>query len=118
MDSGATSVFARLTDARGFQLGASGRLAFTATEGDTTPSVADAGRLVLANAGATSITGFDSFLPGQEVELYFSTSNTTLVHSASLFLKGAVNANPTNGGIITITRDPGETGWVEKSRNF
>ena len=111
-------VLARATDARGFELGVSGRIPATAADGDTTPSINACARLILANTGATNVTGFDDFLPGQEVELYFSTANTTLVHSSTLFLKGATNVSCNNASIIVITRDPTNSAWIEKSRNF
>lgn len=118
LDSTEARILYQITDARGFQLGQHGRIQVTAADGDTTPDVTGVGRLVLSNTSATSITNFLDFLPTQEVELYFTNGNTTLVHSSILFLRGATNVTPINGGIIVITRDPFNSGWVEKSRNF
>lgn len=118
LDSTLTNVLYQITDARGFELAQHGRRRVTATDGDTTPSVVGTGRLVLSNTSATSITNFDDFLPTQEVELYFTNGNTTLVHSSALFLRNTTNVTPINGGIIVVTRDPTNNGWVEKSRNF
>jgi hypothetical protein len=111
-------ILTKATDASGFQLGQFGMLSFTAADADTTPSINSCGRLVLANTGATSITTFDDPLPNQEVELYATTANTTLVHSSALVLKGAVNAALPANGILVITRNPANNAWVEKSRNF
>jgi hypothetical protein len=118
LDSTLTNVLYQITDARGFQLAQHGRRQVTAANGDTTPSVTGVGRLVLSNTGATSITNFDDPLPTQEVELYFTNGNTTLVHSSSLYLRGLINVTPINGGIIVVTRDYVNGGWIEKSRNF
>ncbi|OWK18336.1 hypothetical protein AJ88_03925 [Mesorhizobium amorphae CCBAU 01583] len=60
---------------------------------DTTPSVKleQGGLFKTANAGATSITDFDDAFEGQTFELQINDANTTLVHSANLVLKDAVN---------------------------
>lgn len=60
-------------------------------EGDTTPAVAGSRIWMVENAGATSITAFDGGAPGQEILLWATTANTTLVHSAALLLLGGVN---------------------------
>lgn len=118
LDSALDRVLYQVTDASGFQLGTHGRIQVTATNGATTPSVKGVGRLVFSNTGATSVTNLADPLPTQEVELYFANGNTTLVHSSSLYLRGLVNVTPINGGIIVVTRDQINGGWVEKSRNF
>lgn len=118
VDSTATRVLYRLSDARGLSLTTYGLDQVEAANGDTTPTVANGGRLVLNNTGATSITAFDSGLANQEIELYFTNGNTTLVNSATLALRGGINVTPAANQIIVITRDWINTGWVEKSRNF
>ncbi len=118
LDSVGSRNLFKATDAAGFQLGVSGRTSATATDLDTTPTVANGGRLIITNSGATSISDFDGHLDTQEVELFFTNANTTLVHSAALILKGAINVNPVANSIIVITRNPTNTAWVEKSRNF
>jgi len=115
--SDGSRVLAQVSDAKGLQLGQSGRISATTTNG-ATPSVASIARLVVSNAGATNVTGFTNSFADQEVELYFTNGNTTLVNSGTLALKGAVNVTPANSNIIVITRDPTNAAWVEKSRNF
>lgn len=116
--SDGSRVLAQVTDTKGLQLGQHGRITATAVNGDTTPSVASIARLKMANTGATSVTDFDGFFADQEVELYFTNSNTTLVNSGTMALRGGVNVNPANANIIVLTRDPTNGAWVEKSRNF
>lgn len=59
-------------------------------EGDTTPSVEGARIWRVKNAGATNIIALKGSA-GEEVLLWSTTANTTLVHSAALLLKGGVN---------------------------
>lgn len=57
----------------------------------TTPSVRGARLWQVINTAPTSITALTGGTAGQEVLIWATTANTTLVHSASLLLKGGVN---------------------------
>lgn len=90
----------------------------TSTDGDTTPTVANTDRLVVANTGATSITDFDNASTYQEITVFFSTANTTLVHSTSyLRLANHVDWTPTAYSSITLYKiNSLTTAWFEKCR--
>lgn len=105
-------------DADSFDIGSLGRREVVAVDGDTTPSVAGAGVLVLANTSATSITTLDDAANTQEVMLIFENSNTTLVHSANFVLKGGVNVTPATRNIIVMKKYSRSSVWIEVSRNF
>jgi hypothetical protein len=103
----------------GFSLGQYGLRTLQPSDGNTTPSVNSAGQLRVNNSAATSITNFIDASENQEVSLFFTNGNTTLVHSSALVLKGGINVTPTANQIITLTREPSASAyWVEKSRNF
>jgi len=88
----------------------------TATDLSTIPNVDNIEVLQLSNSGATSITDFVTAQP-KEIELFFTNSNTTLVHNAAkIILKGAINVTPVANSIITLVKY--STVWIEKSRNF
>jgi hypothetical protein len=76
------------------------------------------GRLVIANSNPTSITDFSDGLPDQEVELYFTNGNTTLSNTTALRPRGGASVNVPADGVIVIVRNPSNSKWVEKSRNF
>ena len=74
---------------------------------DATPSVAQRKKLMTNNTGATTITGFDDGLPGQEIWVFFNDgtignpSNTTIDFTATS-LKGnaGVDWTPNNGDFM------------------
>lgn len=119
VDSTVSKTLFSADDTNGFKLGQNGRTESVLTASGATPSVANAGMLVLANAGATSITGFTGGADNQEIELFFENGNTTLTHNASTFvLKGGVNVNPAANSIIVMRKYSRSSAWFEKSRNF
>jgi hypothetical protein len=61
----------------------------------TTPSVRGAKVWKVGNTGATNISALTGGSVGQEVTLWATTANTTLVNSAALRLKGGVNVTMT-----------------------
>lgn len=66
------------------------QLAATATNLDATPSVAGISLLIVSNTGATSVTNFDDGAEAQELEVLFTTANTTVVHDATkIVMRGA-----------------------------
>ena len=89
----------------------------TATDGDTTPTVANTDRLIIANTNPTSITDFDNAVSNQEITILFTTANTTLVNSSILKLAGNANWNPTANSSITLFKVNSLTSaWFEKCR--
>ena len=84
---------------------------------DTTPSVSGIGSLLFQNASATSVTTLDDGVSNQEVQLVFANSNTTLVHSSSFVLSGAVNVTPPIHSVITMRKVAYSTAWIEVSRS-
>lgn len=102
-----------------FDIASFGRRQANATNGDTTPSVSAIGCLVINNSAPTSITNFTDYASTQEVMLIFANSNTTLVNSASLVLKGGVNVTPAANNVIVIKRFGAfSSAWIEVSRSF
>lgn len=93
----------RLQDQQGF------------ADGDTTPSVASGDYFYVANSSPTSITTLDDGVVGNEVTLYFTNGNTTLVNSSVFKLQGGANWNPPAGSNITMFLTDGY-GWMQKSR--
>ena len=92
----------------------------TATDADTTPTVANSSTLYLANTGATSITDFDNGTEGQILEVIATNANTTLVHSANLTLTGSTNIAMTAYSSVTFRRVPTSISarWVEIARSI
>lgn len=114
-----SKILAVASNADGLSLGQHGLRTSTAGDGDATPSVNSVGQLRINNSAPTNITNFTGFSQNQEVSLFFTNGNTTLVNSSALVLKGGVNVTPLANQIITIVREPsGNSYWVEKSRNF
>jgi hypothetical protein len=56
----------------------------------------------VSNSGAQNVTGLTGGLVGQQVILYFSDGNTTLVNSGTLKLQGSTNVTPTTNSVITF----------------
>ncbi|MCW2968103.1 MAG: Chaperone of endosialidase [Solirubrobacteraceae bacterium] len=69
--------------------------------GDTTPSVAGARTFTVANSVGVTITRLDDGQPGDIRTIWATTANTTLQHSAALFL--LAGANVTMGANETRT---------------
>lgn len=90
----------------------------TAANGDTTPTVLNIGSLLFSNASPTNVTTLDDGVANQQVELVFSNGNTTLVHSASFVLVGAVNVTPTTHSVITMRKVSYSSAWIEVSRSI
>lgn len=84
---------------------------------DATPSVGNAlgVRFDTANSAPTSITNFDDGFTGQQIVIMFNDANTTLVHGATLILRGGVNYVAISGDIFTFIKDA--TLWREVSRS-
>lgn len=101
-----------------FTIGALGRRASTITNGDTTPSVLNLGEITFANASATTVTAFDDSAASQELFILFANGNTTLQHSGSLQLRGAVNVTGTTGNTMLFKKFASSSTWYEVSRNF
>jgi len=118
LDSGLTEEFFRLSDSRGFELGAYGHRELTVTDGNASPSVVGVGVVVFNNSSASNVTGFSDGKSTQEITVISSNSNTTLVNSSTLRLKGGVDAAVPAFGVLTFIRWSGSSAWIEKSRNF
>jgi hypothetical protein len=119
LDSAGNRILFAADTSRGFRLSQYGLLTYSVPNGDTSPSVNSAGQLRFINTAPTSVVTFDDGLPNQEFSCYFTNSNTTLVHSSALKLRGGVNVTPAADQIITFVREPTSSNyWVEKSRNF
>jgi hypothetical protein len=86
----------------------------TAADGDTTPSVLNAERLVLANSGATTVSNFDDAKDGQEITLFFANGNTT-VNQSNAYLAGGVNFTGTANDTLTLVKRG--IYWYEKCRS-
>ena len=81
-----------------------------------TPSVGNDlnGQWFFANTVSTNVTNFLDFYNTQTIVITTANSNTTLVASATLVLKGNVNFTMTTYDVITLRRDA--TLWRETSR--
>ena len=78
----------------------------TFPDGATTPNVFGASLWVVANTAPTSITALVGGVIAREIVLWSTTANTTLVHSAALYLKGGVNVvMAANGTRTFVTLD-------------
>lgn len=84
---------------------------------DTTPTVLNIGSLLLNNSAATNVTTLDDGIANQQVDLVFANGNTTLVHSASFVLAGAVNVTPPIHSVITMRKVSYSSAWIEVSRS-
>lgn len=68
--------------------------------GTTTPDVSGAHLLFVSNTAPTSITNFlNAGIDGREIIVWSLGTNTTLVHSAQLVMKGGVNVTMANNEI-------------------
>lgn len=83
---------------------------------DATPDITSQdGFYVCSNDGATNVTDFDGGYNGQELVIFFTTSNSTLIDSASLRLTGSIDYNPPTGTIMRLMQRGGQ--WWELSRS-
>ena len=88
-------------------------VAWSFANGTATPSIGT-GYLQFTNSSAQNVTNFVGGSNGQLLFAYFGTANQTLVASASLKLKGAVNYTPTADSMMHFVNLLGE--WFELSR--
>lgn len=72
------------------------------TNAGATISVTNETWINVSNSGAQNVTGLTGGLVGQQVILYFSDGNTTLVNSGTLKLQGSTNVTPTTNSVITF----------------
>lgn len=86
----------------------------TASDGDTTPSVAKQNLLLLNNTGATTITNLDDGTEGQLVVLVFNNANTTIADNANIFLNAGVNWNAPGNATLTLIYSASK--WIEIGR--
>ena len=91
---------------------------FTFTSLDTTPSVGgkNTKRFYFVNAAATNVTTFDDGNDGQEITVIAQNGNTTLMHSVSLILQGAVNWTMPAGATSKFYKDGAS--WRQESRTI
>jgi len=99
-----------------FRSGLSGQTTIF-TDGATTPDVKGKTFFTASNSGATSITNFLNPYSGQEIFIYFTNGNTTIVNSSTIRLAGAVNFVSSVYDILTLIYVD-SIGWVEKSRSI
>ncbi len=91
-----------------------------AADGDTTPTVLGIRVLYTANSGATSITGLDDAVDGQEVTIVATDAHTTLVSSGTFTLSGSANQLLTAWSAVTFKKVPAAISnrWIEVSRSL
>jgi hypothetical protein len=87
----------------------------TFVNNDTTPDVRTGNVWIAGNTSGTSITFFDGGIDGQQITIYFTNSNTTIVHGASLRLAGGSNFIGTANDILRLVRIAGL--WFEAGRS-
>lgn len=87
--------------------------------GDTTPSVArGVTHLVVANASATTITGLDDGVAGQEVTIRFADLNTTLrevANGGNFELHGGTDLASGTRDTVTLVNFDGGATWYQKA---
>jgi len=91
----------------------------TTTSNLASPSIAVIGQggiLVVSNTSPTNITGLSDYYDGQIVTLLFTNGNSTLVHSGTFQLAGAVNLSPTSGATVTMMFHGAD--WRELGRSL
>ena len=74
------------------------------------------GRYFYQVSGATNITALPNMAAGTIITIQGGATAPTLVHSGTLWLKGAANATVTTN--YTLTLISGANGWLEQSRSF
>lgn len=120
MNAAGSTDIARFDEDKGTVVKEFASIVAAAADGDTTPTVEGIGTLRLLNTGATSITALDDGDDGQIVHLLFTTGNTTIVSSSTLWMQGSMNVTPTAWSIITMFKVPNSISnrWVELSRSI
>ena len=78
---------------------------------DTTPSVLAGEMFKCSNTGATTVTAFDSGYTGQEIEVVFTTANTTINETGNIKLQGADAVNPAADDVYRFRFDG--TSWFQ-----
>lgn len=106
------------TNARPLQIASHSRVQVIATDLATTPSITNCGCLIFTNTGATSVTNFTGGVSDHEFMAMSENANTTIVNSASVRLKGGVNAAIPTNGIMIFKKTTRSSAWNEVSRNF
>jgi hypothetical protein len=89
----------------------------TYTQGDTTPSVLNVSFMVIANAGATSITNFTNAVNGQILTLIFSDANTTVTRN-NAYLSLGLNFTSTANDTLTLIYRSADALWYEVARGI
>lgn len=90
----------------------------TLANNSTTPSVSRGENFFASNSLGTSVTDFTNGGNGQQIVIVATNGNTTLVHGATIKLKGAVNAAlGAANNTLTLVRDNSGV-WYEIARNF
>lgn len=90
---------------------------FTFADLAATPSVLGARNMFkCANSGATTITNFANGVNGQQIEVDFTTANTTINNGGNFVLKGALNVAPVPANAFMRFFWNGV--WLENGRNF
>jgi hypothetical protein len=119
LKSDASSAILTFTDIHGMVVGYQAGSFYQHNSGSTTPDFSGKYIVLFENASPVSITAI-TIPDGAELECHFINSNVTFVHSSTLMLTGAVNANPNNGSVITFRKYPNSisTRVVETCRSF
>lgn len=88
-------------------------------DGDTSPSVKGGTIFRCSNTSSITITAFDDGIPGQEISILFTNSNTTLFHGSALKHPAAADITPTANDIVTYARIAFASAWqlVAHSQN-
>jgi len=83
---------------------------------DTTLDASVANQFNLNQPSTTTITAINNGTEGQMITLIAFNGNTTISNTATINLKGAVNATIPNKGVLRLLYTAGA--WYEISRNF
>jgi hypothetical protein len=75
----------------------------TMTGGTAVPTVQGFSSYTLTQGTAVNVTGFQGGLPGDEIVVIVTDSNTTFVNSGNLRMKSGANYNPLASGTTPIT---------------
>jgi len=78
--------------------------------GDPTPSIRYgnvSGVFTCSNTTPTTITNFDDAVNMTEIEIYFTTGNTTIAHGNNIILSGGADLTPANGTVLQFRKRNG-----------
>jgi len=89
-------------------------------DGDTTPDISGMDTWKFIDTAPNSVTSFDGGEVGDTKIVFFTTTNTTLVHSAGYELQGSVNfpTVPVGTRMVFTKIDDTSQHWVEVSRSI